>query len=96
MLTTLATLPALLASLAWLILAALLLLTGFLLPAAALLSAATLLWVALALLLVALRVVLAWIVRHCTFSSHFEEFWARALPRPTWITPGDSPCSECN
>ena len=72
MLTTLAALSALLASLARLVLAALLLLTGFLLPAATLLSTATLLRVVLALLLVALRVVLAWIVRHWDVLQSFR------------------------
>jgi hypothetical protein len=65
-LATLAALSTLLPALAGLVLAALLLLAGLLLPAAALL------WVALVLLLVATRFVLAWIVRHWTFSSHFE------------------------
>jgi hypothetical protein len=65
-LTTLAALSTLLPALAGLVLTALLLLAGLRLPTAALL------WVALVLLLVATRFVLAWIVRHWTFSSHFE------------------------
>jgi uncharacterized membrane protein SirB2 len=79
-LTTLTALSTLLAALPGLVLATLLLLTGLLLSTAALLSAATLLWVVLALLLVVLRIVLAWIVRHWTFSSHSEGF--RPLPDP--------------
>lgn len=55
-----ALLPALLATLAWPVLAALLL-AGLLLPTPA-------------LLLVALRGVLPWIVRHWTFSSHIGGF----------------------
>jgi hypothetical protein len=76
-LTTLAALSSLLASLPWLpglVLAALLLLTGLLLPAAALLR------VARVLLLVATRFILAWIIRHGTFSSYFEGF--RTFPGP--------------
>jgi hypothetical protein len=50
--------------------AALLLLAGFLLAAATLLLVA--LRIALALLLSVLRIVLPWIVRHWTFSSHLR------------------------
>jgi hypothetical protein len=50
--------------------AALLLLAGFLLTAATLLLVA--LRIALALLLFVLRIVLPWIVRHWTFSSHLR------------------------
>jgi hypothetical protein len=66
-LTTLAALSTLLSSLARPVLTALLLLTRLLLAAA-------LLRVALILLLVAARIVLAWFVRHWTFSSHLGGF----------------------
>jgi hypothetical protein len=81
-LATLATLATLLASLAGSVLAALLLLTGFLLPAATLLSAATLLRVALALLLVALRIVLARIIRHWDVLQSFRGILGEG-PSPT-------------
>ena len=67
--SVLATLPGLV--LAALLLAGLLLPTALLLLAGLLLPAA-LLWVALVLLLIATWFVLAWIVRHWTFSSHFD------------------------
>jgi hypothetical protein len=88
-LTTLAALSTLLSALAGLVLTALLLLAGLLLPAAALL------WVALILLLVATRFVLAWIVRHGTFSSHFEGF-ARGPSRPDSSMRGKPFCSFCH
>ena len=88
MLTTLATLPALLAALARLILAALLLLTGLLLPATTLLSAATMLRVAL-ILLVALWIVLAWIIGHWNVLQSFRGILGEG-PSPTrLVTRGD-------
>jgi hypothetical protein len=85
-LTTLAALSTLLAALARLVLTTLLLLAGLLLSAAALLR------VALVLLLVATRFVLAWIVRHWTFSSDFEGF-ARRPSRPNSTMRGQAFCS---
>jgi hypothetical protein len=84
-LTTLAALSTLLSALSGLVLAALLL-AGLLLPTAALL------WIALILLLVATRFVLAWIVRHGTFSSHFEGF-AKGASRPISSMRGNPFCS---